>query len=43
MTGVIMPAPHGSMAVLMQGDENVDAVAQQIQQSVHWLPVAPNS
>jgi hypothetical protein len=38
MTGVIMPAPHGSMAVLMQGNEDIDAVAQQIQQSVHWLP-----
>lgn len=38
MTGVIMPAPHGSMAVLMQGNESVDAVAQQVQQSVHWLP-----
>jgi hypothetical protein len=37
MTGVIMPAPHGSMAVLMQGDENIDAVAQEMQQSVHWL------
>jgi Protein of unknown function (DUF3379) len=38
MTGVIIPAPHGSMAVLMQGDDNIDAVAQQMQQSVHWLP-----
>lgn len=38
MTGVIMPAPHGSMAVLMQGNEDIDAAAQQMQQSVHWLP-----
>ena len=38
MTGVILPAPHGSMAVLMQGNESIDAVAQQVQQSVHWLP-----
>ena len=38
MTGVIMPAPHGSMAVLMQGNEDIDAVAQQVRQSVHWLP-----
>ena len=38
MTGVIIPAPHGSMAVLMQGDENIEAVAQQMQQSVRWLP-----
>jgi hypothetical protein len=38
MTGVIMPAPHGSMAVLMQGNENINAVAQAMQQSVHWSP-----
>jgi hypothetical protein len=38
MTGVITPAPHGSIAVIMQGNENLDAVAQQVQQSVRWLP-----
>jgi Protein of unknown function (DUF3379) len=38
MSGVITPAPHGSIAVLMKGNENVDAVAQQVQQSVRWLP-----
>jgi hypothetical protein len=38
MTGVITPAPHGSIAVLMQGRENIDAVAQQVEQSVRWLP-----
>jgi hypothetical protein len=38
MTGVITPAPHGSIAVLAQGSANVDAVAQQVQQSVRWLP-----
>jgi Protein of unknown function (DUF3379) len=38
MTGVITPSPHGSIAVLMQGRENVEAVAQQVQQSVRWLP-----
>jgi hypothetical protein len=38
MSGVITPAPHGSLAVIMQGNENVDAVAQQVQQSVRWLP-----
>jgi Protein of unknown function (DUF3379) len=38
MSGVISPAPHGSIAVLAQGDANVDAVAQQLQQSVRWLP-----
>jgi hypothetical protein len=38
MTGVIVPAPHGSIAVLMKGNENVDAVAQQVKQSLRWLP-----
>jgi Protein of unknown function (DUF3379) len=38
MTGVITPAPHGSIAVLVKGNENVDAVAQQMQKSVRWLP-----
>jgi hypothetical protein len=38
MTGVISPAPHGSIAVLAQGDENIDAVAREVQQSVRWLP-----
>jgi hypothetical protein len=41
MTGVITPAPHGSIAVLAQGNENIDAVAAQVQQSVRWLPEAP--
>ena len=43
MSGVITPAPHGSVAVLAQGDENIDAVAQQIQQSVRWLPPGPST
>jgi len=38
MTGVITPAPHGSIAVLVKGRENIDAVAQQMEQSVRWLP-----
>jgi hypothetical protein len=38
MSGVITPAPHGSLAVIMQGNENIDAVAQQVRQSVRWLP-----
>ena len=38
MSGVITPAPHGSLAIIMQGNENVDAVAQEVQQSIHWLP-----
>lgn len=37
MSGVITPAPHGSIAVLAQGDEDVNAVAQQVQSSVRWL------
>jgi hypothetical protein len=38
MTGVIAPAPHGSIAVLALGSANVDDVAEQVQQSVRWLP-----
>lgn len=38
MTGVITPAPHGSIAVLALGSESVDAVAEEVQQSVRWLP-----
>jgi hypothetical protein len=38
MSGVITPAPHGSLAVIMQGNENIDGVAQQVQQAVRWLP-----
>jgi hypothetical protein len=38
MSGVITPAPHGSLAIIMQGNENVDSVAQEVQQSIHWLP-----
>lgn len=37
MSGVITPAPRGSLAVLAQGDENVDAVAAEVQKSVRWL------
>jgi len=38
MSGVITPGPHGSLAVIMQGNENIDTVADQVQRSVHWLP-----
>ncbi len=38
MTGVIVPAPRGSLAILAQGDENIDAVAEQVRRSVRWLP-----
>jgi hypothetical protein len=37
MSGVITPAPHGSLAILALGSESVDAVAPEIQQSVRWL------
>jgi hypothetical protein len=37
MSGVITPAPRGSIAVLAQGNGNIDAVAQQVQKSVRWL------
>ena len=39
MTGVITPAPHGSIAVLAKGDDNIDAVVAQMQQDVRWLPL----
>jgi hypothetical protein len=38
MSGVITPAPHGSIAVLAQGNENIDEVAGQVQQALRWLP-----
>jgi hypothetical protein len=38
MSGVIAPAPHGSIAVLAQGNADINDVAEQIQRSVHWLP-----
>jgi Protein of unknown function (DUF3379) len=38
MTGVITPAPHGSVAILALGSESVDAAAREVQQSVRWLP-----
>jgi len=38
LTGVIVPAEHGSIAVLTRGGGNVDALAGQIQQEMHWQP-----
>ena len=38
MSGVITPEPHGSLAIIMQGNENIDTVAAQVQQAIHWLP-----
>jgi Protein of unknown function (DUF3379) len=41
MSGVIVPAPQGSIAVLTRGSTDVEAVATQMQQDVRWLPQAP--
>ena len=38
MSGVITPGPHGSLAIIMQGNDNIDSVADAVQKSVHWLP-----
>jgi Protein of unknown function (DUF3379) len=38
MSGVITPGPRASLAVIMQGNENVGAVAAEVNKSVHWLP-----
>jgi hypothetical protein len=40
MSGVIVPAPQGSIAVLTRNGVNADAVAAQMQQDVRWLPDA---
>jgi len=38
MSGVIVPAAHGSLAVLIRDGGNVDELARQMQQDVHWQP-----
>jgi Protein of unknown function (DUF3379) len=38
MSGVIVPAPQGSIAVLTRGGANVEILAAQMQQDVRWLP-----
>ena len=38
MTGVIMPAGDGSIAVLARGKVRMDDVAGELRQDVHWLP-----
>ena len=38
LTGVIVPAEHGSIAVLTQGSGEVDELAAQMQHDVRWLP-----
>lgn len=38
MSGVIVPAGSGSIAVLSKDGADLDAVAEQMQRDVHWLP-----
>jgi hypothetical protein len=38
MSGVIVPAADGSMAVLARGGGDIDAVARALQRDVRWLP-----
>jgi len=38
MSGVIVPATDGSMAVLARGAGDIDGVARALQQDVRWLP-----
>ncbi len=38
MTGVIVPAGDGSIAVLARGRDRVDDVAAELREQVHWLP-----
>jgi hypothetical protein len=40
MTGIIVPAPQGSVAVLARGNANLETLASQMQQEVRWLPGA---
>lgn len=41
MSGVIVPAGDGSLAVLAQGRGPVAAAAGELRQEVHWLPEPP--
>jgi hypothetical protein len=38
MSGVIVPAPQGSIAVLTRGGASIVAVAAELQRDVSWLP-----
>lgn len=38
MTGVIVPAQQGSIAVLARGGGDIDELARAMQREVHWLP-----
>ncbi|HXN79692.1 MAG TPA: DUF3379 family protein [Steroidobacteraceae bacterium] len=40
MTGVIVPAEQGGIAVLTRGVGDLDDIAGQMQHDVHWLPDA---
>ena len=40
MTGVIVPAEQGSIAVLTRGAGDLDDIAGQMRHDVHWLPDA---
>jgi hypothetical protein len=40
MSGVIVPAPQGSIAVLTRGGANIDGLTAQMLQDVRWLPDA---
>jgi hypothetical protein len=40
MSGVIVPARDGSIAVLTRGGGDVNLIAQAVQQDVRWLPDA---
>jgi hypothetical protein len=40
-TGVLSPAPHGSIAVLAKGDAPVAEVGEQLNSSVRWLDDNP--
>jgi Protein of unknown function (DUF3379) len=41
MTGVIVPAERGSVAVLARGSGNIDEIARAMQREVRWLPGNP--
>jgi hypothetical protein len=38
MSGVIVPAQHGSIAVLARNAGDIDEIARSMQREVHWLP-----
>jgi len=38
LVGVIVPAAHGSIAVLTRGPANLDGIAGQVEHDMHWQP-----